>query len=114
MGSTGLLCSRGAYNLSTGFWIVPGTDVAKARKAIFPQLDGGKDNILVNAEFDQGTGQVSFYNKGRGIGDCGANGNYAWTGAGFVLTAFQAMDECRGLTSDDWITLFRSEVKVAK
>ncbi|HEY5795392.1 MAG TPA: DUF1176 domain-containing protein [Bosea sp. (in: a-proteobacteria)] len=110
----GLLCSRGAYNLSTGFWIVPGTDVAKARKATFPQLDGGKDNMLVNAEFDSASGQVSFYNKGRGIGDCGALGNYAWTGAGFVLTAFQAMDECKGLTSDDWITLFRSEVKVAK
>ncbi|PTM41948.1 DUF1176 domain-containing protein [Bosea sp. 124] len=110
----GLLCSRGAYNLSTGFWIVPGTDVAKARKAIFPQLDGGKDNMLVNAEFDQASGQVSFYNKGRGIGDCGANGNYAWTGSSFVLTAFQAMDECKGLTGDNWITLFRSEMKVAK
>ncbi|POR56706.1 uncharacterized protein DUF1176 [Bosea psychrotolerans] len=110
----GLLCSRGAYNLSTGFWIVPGTDVAKARKAVFPQLDGGKDNLLVNAAFDPASGQVSFFSKGRGVGDCGASGSYAWTGSGFALAAFQAMDECKGLIGDDWITLFRSEVKVAK
>ncbi|SEG57722.1 DUF1176 domain-containing protein [Bosea lathyri] len=110
----GLLCSRGAYNLSTAFWILQGSDVAKARKAQFPQIDGKPDNVLVNAHFDPATGQVGFFSKGRGIGDCGASGNYAWTETGFVLTAFQAMDECRGIASDDWITLFRSEVKVVK
>jgi hypothetical protein len=110
----GLLCSRGAYNLSTVFWILPGSDVAKARKAQFPQIDGKPDNMLVNADYDPATGQVSFFSKGRGIGDCGASGTYAWTGSGFVLARFEAMDECRGIASDDWITLFRSEVKVAK
>jgi hypothetical protein len=110
----GLFCSRGAYNVSTGFWILPGNDVAKARKALFPQFDGKPDYMLVNADFDPASGQVSFYNKGRGIGDCGASGNYAWTGSAFALTAFQAMDECKGITGDDWITLFRSEVKVAR
>jgi hypothetical protein len=110
----GLLCSRGAYNLSTGFWIVPGADVGKARKALFPQFDGKPDNMLVNADYDAGSGQISFYNRGRGMGDCGASGNYAWTGSGFAMTAFQAMDQCRGIISDDWITLFRSEVKVVR
>jgi hypothetical protein len=110
----GLFCSRGAYNVSTGFWIVPGTDASKARKALFPQFDGKNDNMLVNADYDPASGQVSFYNKGRGIGDCGASGNYAWTGSAFAMTAFQAMDECKGISGDDWITLFRSEVKVAR
>jgi hypothetical protein len=110
----GLFCSRGAYNVSTGFWIVQGTDVAKARKALFSQFDGKPDNMLVNADYDPASGQVSFYNKGRGIGDCGASGNYAWTGSGFAMTAFSEMGECKGITADDWITLFRSEVKVAK
>ncbi len=110
----GLLCSRGAYNLATGFWIVPGTDVAKARKAQFPQPDGSQDNVLVNADYDPASGQVSFFNKGRGLGDCGVAGGYAWADTGFALTAFSEMGECKGITSDDWLTLFRSEVKVAK
>lgn len=110
----GLGCSRGAYNVSTGFWIVSGTDVAKARKAQFPQLDSSQDNMIVNGDFDPGTAQVNFFNKGRGLGDCGASGNYAWTGTAFVLTAMDAMDECKGITGDDWITLFRSEVKVVR
>ncbi|MBX9912018.1 MAG: DUF1176 domain-containing protein [Beijerinckiaceae bacterium] len=114
----GLFCSRGAYNVSTGFWIVPGADVGKARKALFPQFDGkidpNSDNMLVNAGYDPASAQVSFYNKGRGIGDCGASGNYAWTGSAFVMTGFQAMDECKGISGDDWITLFRSEVKVVR
>lgn len=110
----GLACSRGAYNVSTGFWIVSGADVAKARKAAFPELDGGHDNMIVNGDFDPKTAQIGFFSKGRGIGDCGASGNYAWTGTAFVLTAFDVMGECKGITADDWITLFRSEVKVVK
>jgi len=110
----GLSCSRGAYNFTTGFWLVPGTDVAKARKAAFPQLDGGQDNMIVNGDFDPATAQIGFFAKGRGLGDCGASGNYAWTGTAFVLTAFDAMGECRGIMPDDWITLLRSEVKVVK
>lgn len=110
----GLFCSRGAYNLATGFWIVPGSDVSKARKAQFPLPDGGRDNMLVNADYDPASGQVSFFNKGRGLGDCGVTGGYAWTGAAFALTAFSEMGECKGITADDWLTLFRSEVKVTK
>ncbi len=110
----GLLCSRGAYNLATGFWIVPGNDATKARKAEFPQPDGGRDNLLVNAGYDPAGGQLSFFNKGRGLGDCGVTGSYAWTGTGFALTAFSEMGECKGIIADDWLTLFRSEVKVTK
>jgi hypothetical protein len=60
------------------------------------------------------TGRISYFAKGRGIGDCGVAGGYAWTGSSFVLTELSMMGECRGIGSDDWITLFRSEVKIAK
>lgn len=110
----GLLCSAGAYNLTSGFWLVSGGEVATARKAVFPQLDGGSDNMLVNAEFSPQDGRLSYFAKARGIGDCGANGSYAWTGSGFVLTEFSEMGECRGIMPDDWITLFRSDVKSVK
>lgn len=110
----GLLCSRGAYNVTTGFWSVTGTDVAKARKVAFPQPGGNSDNLLINASFDPTTGQVGFFGKARGIGDCGSAGNYAWTGSGFILTTFSEMPECRGVSPEDWPTLYRSDVKLAK
>jgi hypothetical protein len=104
-------CSRGAYNVSSQFWLVPGRDVAKARAAEF---EGNRDkpgNELVNADFDPKTGRVMFYAKGRGIGDCGASGAYGWNGTRFAVLQFSAMSECRLIPGDDWITLFRSAEK---
>lgn len=110
----GLVCSRGAYNVASGFWLVNGTDVTKARKVAFPQLGGTPDNGLTNADFDPKTGVISYFNKARGIGDCGTLGSYAWTGSTFAMTALSEMGECRGIGADDWPTLFRSEVKVVR
>lgn len=106
-----LACSRGAYNISSQFWLVPGRDVAKARPAAFEGSGSSPDNELVNADFDPATGQVSFYAKGRGIGDCGAAGSYGWDGSRFAILGLSAMSECRLIPGDDWITLFRSEAK---
>lgn len=102
-----LACSRGAYNLSSSFFIMPENKPAKASPLSF--ADGGND--LTNASFDPRTGHVSFFDKGRGIGDCGATGGYAWTGSAFVRTEFSMMGECRGISSEDWITLYRSKGK---
>ncbi len=38
--------------------------------------------MLINSDFDPKTGQIGFFAKGRGIGDCGSSGGYAWTGSG--------------------------------
>ncbi|WP_187640074.1 DUF1176 domain-containing protein [Bosea sp. F3-2] len=107
----GLACSRGAYNVSTGFWMVERGDVAAAKPVALPEGEGDAKNMLTNADFDPKTGRLSFFAKGRGLGDCGATGGYAWTGTAFVQTEFSMMGECRGIGSDDWITLYRSEVK---
>ncbi|HEV7260624.1 MAG TPA: DUF1176 domain-containing protein [Bosea sp. (in: a-proteobacteria)] len=104
-------CSRGAYNVSTQFWLVPGRDVAKARPAEFESNRGGSGNELVNADFDPKSGRVMFYAKGRGIGDCGTSGSYGWNGRRFAVLQISAMDICRLIPGDDWITLFRSEEK---
>lgn len=106
----GLYCGSGAYNVSTGYWLVAGEAVTSARKVAFPR---NGDNMLINSDYDPKTGQIGFFAKGRGLGDCGSAGNYAWTGSGFVLTAFSTMGECRGIAPDDWLVLQRSEVKVA-
>lgn len=104
-------CSRGAYNVSSQFWLVPGRDVARAKPAEF---EGNRDkpgNELVNADFDPKTGRVMFYAKGRGIGDCGASGSYGWNGTRFAVLQRSAMDTCRLIPGDDWITLFRCAEK---
>lgn len=108
----GLACSRGAYNVTNAFWIVPKGGPAKPLS--FPRPEGGADTVLVNAEYAPQAGTMSFFAKGRGIGDCGASGSYAWNGTGFVLTAYTEMAECRGLPPEDWLTLWRSEVRTAK
>lgn len=107
----GLYCGSGAYNVSTGYWLITGDAVASARKAAFP---GNDDNMLINSDYDPKTGQLGYFAKGRGLGDCGSSGNYAWTGSGFALAALSTMGECRGIGPDDWLVLQRSEVKVAQ
>lgn len=106
-----LACSRGAYNVNSQFWLVMGRDVARAKPAAFESAGNTPANELVNADFDPKSGQVSFYAKGRGIGDCGASGSYGWTGTRFALLQLSAMSECRLIPGDDWITLFRSAAK---
>lgn len=107
----GLGCSRGAYNLTLGFWTVELSNVDAAKSVVLPQGDGDAKNMLTNADFDPKTGGLSFFAKGRGLGDCGVAGSYAWTGSGFVQTALSMMGECRGIAPDDWITLYRSAAK---
>ena len=107
----GLACSRGAYNVTTGFWMVERGNIAAAKPVVLPQGEGEARNMLTNADFDPKTGRLTFFAKGRGLGDCGVAGGYAWTGTAFALTELSTMGECRGIGPDDWITLYRSEVK---
>lgn len=106
-----LSCSRGAYNFSSSFFIMPENDPARATPLRFADGDGDDGNDLTNASFDPRTGHLGFFAKGRGIGDCGVSGGYAWNGKGFVRTELAIMGECRGITPEDWITLYRSTAK---
>lgn len=107
----GLACSRGAYNLTTAFWLVRGKDVVTATPVRLPHGESDTDNTLVNADFDPKTGRLEFFSRGRGIGDCGIIGSFAWTGDAFTRTGFSMMGECRGIAPADWITLYRSTLK---
>lgn len=104
-------CSRGAYNVSSQFWLVPGRDAARAKPAAFEGNGNKPGNELVNADFDPKSGRVMFYAKGRGIGDCGTSGSYGWNGTRFAVLQLSGMDTCRLIPGDDWITLFRSAEK---
>lgn len=110
----GLVCYRGAYNMGSFYWLVEPGKVAATRRVTFPTPSGKPQEDLVNSSYDPASGQLDFFSKGRGLGDCGSSGIYAWSGTGFALVSWNEMSTCRGLPADEWISLFRSEVKVVK
>lgn len=107
-------CGNGPYNSWSGFWTVRGEEVATAKPVRLADSDSRDGNILVNAAFDPAKATLDYFSKGRGIADCGSVGSYAWTGTAFISTSLVRMPECRGIGWDDWITLYRSDVRTAK
>ena len=57
---------------------------------------------------DSGLTIVAEY-KGRGVGDCGEISDGRGTVAAFKLVLLRGMDECRGVASDDWPTLYKAK-----
>lgn len=79
-------CWRGAYNEGTGYW------VARRTPPFAP--------VLVTAgatDFDKGV--IDAAQKGRGIGDCWATGQWAWDGNAFVHTAAATTGMCRAIAA---------------
>ena len=112
----GVPCGAGAYNAMYDFYLT-GPNGANPRKAVFPNADGEAPvaqegditgDGLVNPVFDPRTNTVSHFPKARGIGDCGIDQTWAWTGQAFVLTREASMGNCWGITSDLWPTTWRT------
>lgn len=110
-------CSRGAYNFGSMFFLHQG---GKARLLKFEQWMRSeqwsqsrfelKAEELINADFEPGDMAITFFAKGRGIGDCGSGGSYTWDGVRFRMTAFRELGECRGVPEDFWPALWRVNV----
>jgi hypothetical protein len=105
-----LACGSGAYNVSFVPFVV--RRGGRAEIAPFDHRPGwwaeeGKP-ILVNASWDKERGLLTSFSKGRGLGDCGTDSEYAWDGRAFRLVRQAEMDECRG--SRDFITTWRARV----
>ncbi len=112
----GVPCGSGAYNAMYDFYVT-GPNGANPRKAVFPNADGETPQAeegdimgdgLVNPVFDPRTNTVSHFPKARGIGDCGIDQTWAWTGRAFVLTREASMGNCWGIVSDLWPTTWRT------
>lgn len=106
-------CGNGAYNFMSSVFVID--EAGRATPARFDMatgVDGRPGNILVNADWDPATRHLSDFAKARGLGDCGAGGEYAWDGARFRLVRQERMDECRGST--DYITTWRAAVTGAR
>lgn len=109
----GATCDAAAYNIAVRFFLV--TD-GKAKPALFEQPPGAAaggppPNELGLPSFDAATGIMTSLVKGRGIGDCGTAGTWAWDGSGFRLVSLASMDPCRGVPIDDWPTLYRASTR---
>jgi hypothetical protein len=105
-----LACGSGAYNVSFVPFIV--RRGGRTELAAFDHRPGwwaeeGKP-MLINAGWDEERGLLTSFSKGRGLGDCGTDSDYAWDGRAFRLVKQADMDECRG--SRDYITTWRARV----
>jgi hypothetical protein len=105
-----LACGSGAYNVSYVPFVM--RRGGRAELAAFDFRPGwwaqeGKP-MLTNAAWDAERGLLTSLSKGRGLGDCGNDSEYAWDGRAFRLVKQSDMEECRG--SRDYITTWRARV----
>ena len=107
-----LQVGRGAYNFAYIAYYVPGGNAKGAQRLSFPAPGRtASSEVLVNAGFDPTTRKLGFFNKARGLGDCGTTGEYVWTGKGFALVEYAAMSICEGLPPELWPVLWRATIK---
>ena len=104
------LCTRGAYNMIYSFAVV---DAKGAAHRLPIRYAGSAEAAteLMNVDYDPATRTLSNFEKGRGLGDCGAVNTWVWDGKAFAPTAQDLMGECRGVSPDDWVTTWRTRAK---
>jgi len=97
-------CGAGAYNFNSLF-VIARADGTGARG---PGFDIDETDHLINAEYDANTRILSSFYKGRGLGDCGVEANFAWDGRAFQPVLIRQMDECLGVTAEHWPVVWRA------
>jgi Protein of unknown function (DUF1176) len=103
-----LVCWRAANNFRLHLPRRRPAAPQEARLLSFDHPAGGKlrkEHTIVNFDYDPDTKTLGEYNKGRGLGDCGGIGQWAWTGSDFALKAYWIKDECDGEgfdIADEW------------
>jgi hypothetical protein len=107
-------CSLGAYNGSSLVLVSRKVDRSDLQPAAFDfkaSAGGGTGRLTPpeGAYWDEETGRLASFFKGRGLGDCGTGQDWAWDGRIFRLIHAEAMGECRGST--DYITTWRARVR---
>lgn len=99
-------CGEGAYNFNQTYFITP-ADGTAPQPVVFPTAQGSEQD-LVNSRYDPKTRTLFAFGKGRGIGDCGRMGVWAWTGERFALLDEKVMPSCTAVPQDLWPTTWRA------
>ena len=102
------ICGSGAYNYF-GIPMLLRDDGTRAYADMGPREEG---DPFMNLAWDDKSGLLSSYFKGRGIGDCGGGADYAWDGKRFQTVKQTIMGECLGAIA--WIPIFRAKVVPAR
>lgn len=93
-------CVRAAYNFTQIFFVVDPGVPGSARLLSFEQPGGDGEmtvtRSLFNAYYDPDARTMSESYKGRGVGDCGTVGRWAWNGRGFELKEYWSKPDCDG------------------
>ena len=100
-------CGDGAYNFSTVAYVVSGGGAELAKFDYRSDTDDSHPQFLINAGWDEKTGELTSHYKGRGVADCGTSETYVWDGTRFRLVEARSMDSCRGVM--DWPRVWHAE-----
>lgn len=100
-------CFAGAYNLGLKVFVT-GPGGTNPTPVAFPTASGAPTDTVVNGAYDPKTRTLSAFNRGRGLGDCGVEQTWTWTGRAFVLTTEREMRQCMGVPRDLWPVLWRT------
>jgi len=84
-------CFRGAYNFSSGYWVVQDKAPYQAQFVTSDAEDFDRESRLLQGRF-----------RGRGIGDCISGHDWAWDGARFVKSSEFTTGQCRGMPGGHW------------
>ncbi len=109
-------CDAGAYNLITLQFLTDAGGANPVQLRLKGTEGGGDDEQasdleLTNADYDAATRTLSQFAKARGIGDCGVEHRWTWTGRDFVLAGERVMGDCIGMVSDLWPTTWRTRAQ---
>ena len=84
-------CFVGAYNFSSGYWVVQDKAPYRAKFVTSNAEDFDRDDATLRGRF-----------RGRGIGDCFSGHDWAWDGARFVKSSEFTTGQCRGVAGGHW------------
>lgn len=107
-------CDMGAYNLYVLGYIVSREAPYKADNLVlnmpFKSSDDDQPPELINADFDEKTGILSTFDKGRGLGDCGVSTRWLFDGKAFRLASYASEPSCDGYSkSGQWPILWTTK-----
>lgn len=103
-------CWRAAYNTGDRLFVAD-AEGRGAHALGLPTALKGATPFVVNGDFDPASGELSSFDKGRGVGDCGYLRTWVWTGRGFALKREAGMEDCWGLVAEQWPVIYEASVR---
>jgi len=107
-----LPCFTGAYNTIFRVFVFDKRYPDELKRSVFAGYSDetgwqGQDQ-LINAHYDTKTKILSAFEKGRGLGDCGAIPEYRWIDYGWRMMTYRYWGKCDGThMPEDWPVIYR-------